>query len=263
MPHERKNEAKVYMTISGDLISQVARWFYEGLRSLAGGNVTVLREERNGYAPSAMPSYIVAVAAVEAFINEAFLSPIARLHFEGSSLYQLNCDWLERVDIREKIIITARLLLGATLKRDKQPFQDFRMLVAVRNEIIHYKMDATWPSFVRDLNQRKIGLDRKPPKGSDAIVMCAQPWASEISTTEGIRWAHNTAIGMMQHMIEIMPGDGEEFRKRGLDGEMKYERFRFVSSSVAHYLSNMKLIDEKARDRAWEELGIGRQEAKW
>lgn len=256
MPDLKKPETKLYETISGSLIGQLETWFFDGLRVLLSGKVSVQREMKNGYAHLALPSYIIAAAGVEAFVNETFLSPVARIHFEGSSLYELNEEWLEKVDIREKIIIIARLLLGETLKRDQQPFQDFRMLVAVRNEIVHYKMDDKRPSFVRDLNQRKIGLDTKPPKGFEDKAYCAQPWASDISSTEGIRWAHNTAASMIRHLIELMPHNIEEFRKRGLEGEMKYGRFLSVQLSLVHSLSFMRLIDESARDQAWDELGL-------
>jgi hypothetical protein len=252
----KKPEARLYETISGSLIGQVEKWFFDGLSVLLSGKLSVQREMKNGYAHLALPSYIIAVAAVEAFVNETFLSPVARIHFEGSSLYELNEEWLEKVDIREKIIIIARLLLGETLKRDRQPFQDFRMLVAVRNEIVHYKMDDKRPNFARDLNQRKIGLDTKPPEGFEEKAYCAQPWASDISSTEGIRWAHNTATSMMRHLIELMPQDIEEFRRRGLEGEMKYGRFRSVQLSLGHGLSLMRIIDERARDLAWDELGL-------
>lgn len=89
-------EAKVYTTISGQLIGQVEHWFHEALKYLTSGKVSVHKDIKNGYSIMALPAYIVAVAAVEAFTNESYLSPIAHTLLKGSSLYELRDDWLER-----------------------------------------------------------------------------------------------------------------------------------------------------------------------
>jgi len=248
---------KGYVTISGLLLGQVEKWFDEGLKTLAGGGIQIIRKTKNGFSNLALPSYIVAVAAVEAFVNEAFLSPVARLNFEGSSLYNCPPARLERADVREKLILVAQLLLRASIDRGAQPFQDFKMVVQARNEIVHYKMNDSRLGFVSNLKQRKIGLDVNPPEHFEDPLICAQPWIWEISSTEGIRWAHNTALKMMRHIIELMPADIEEFRRRGLESEVRYGRFSLFRTGQQHRLSITNLIDDRKRDMAWESLGIG------
>ena len=173
-------DTKVYVTISGQLIGQVENWFHEGLRYLTSGKVSVLKDTKNGFSHMALTAYIVAVAAVEAFTNESYFSPIARIFLKKSSLYEFRDDWLERLEVQDKLVLVARLLLGVTLQRDREPFQDFVKLVKVRNEIVHYKMCDKIPAFVRDLNQKKVGLDTKPPQGIEESQVCTQPWVRNV-----------------------------------------------------------------------------------
>src|SRR5206468_12508815 len=96
-----------------------------------------------------------------------------------------------------------QLALGRTLPRDQQPYQDFVLLTRVRNELVHYKMGWA-PGFVRTLAQRGIAL-KVEPEAEEARGGIA--WGHRLSTTEGIRWAHNTAVAMVQALARLFPGD--------------------------------------------------------
>ncbi len=246
------------VTISGSLISHVRKLFRDGLQVLARGNVLVQTDKRNGYTDLALPAYIISVAAVEAFTNETFFGPTARLVLKGTSLYELRDEWIETVDLREKMVILTKLLCGTTLRRGEPPFQDFTTLVSVRNKIVHYKMDLKTPKFVGELNQKKIGLDIKPP--GDIEGQFVQPWVWEISSTEGIRWAHNTATRMMRHLIETIPESKDEYQRRGLEKDIPYRRFKSFHDMVLNWLKYLTQIDEEMRDHWWAEAGIATED---
>jgi hypothetical protein len=242
------------VTISGSLIYYTHQLYKDGLKVLTSGNVLVKKKQRNGFTHLALPAYIMAVAAVEAFTNEVYLGSTARLILDGSSLLELRQEWLEEVDLREKMVLIARLVCGAQIRRGEPPFQDFAMLIRVRNAIVHYKMEETTPAFVLDLNQRGIGLSTKPPKGFEGRFM--QPWVWEISTVEGIRWAHNTACRMVQKLIELMPTNVDEYRRRGLEQTVPYERFESFQKMTSQWADNFIAIDDGTREAWWREVGL-------
>jgi hypothetical protein len=191
------------ITISGDLIAHVRIAFYRGLHqaiaSLSG------RDGINAYTPvDAFPAYITAVASVEAFLHEQLCSPWTRSMFPGSSLWRIPIDTL---DIRTKIILVPQLLFGISFDTSAQPAQDFMLLVKVRNDLVHYKMQQKAPKYLADLSQRRIALtsDLVHTGGLDYA------WPHKLSSTEGIRWAHNTACKVIHKLVEFIPAPHKEF----------------------------------------------------
>ena len=111
------------VTISSSLMSHVLKLYWDGIHNLASGRVLVLSDTKNGYSDLAIPAYIMSVAAAEAFTNETFFGPPANILLKETSLYELRSEWIEMVDLREKMVIIARLLCGKVLRRNEQPFQ--------------------------------------------------------------------------------------------------------------------------------------------
>lgn len=185
-------------TISGDLIIDVKRAFH---RSHLAKDVR--RIGINAYTDRAYTTYVGAVAAVEAFINESFLGWQAKSQFKESALWQLNEPALERMDLLLKMVLIPQLLFAKTFDRSKQPYQDFALLVQVRNDIVHFKMKMQAPKYVHELSQRKIALVK--------TVDEAVPWPMKLSSTEGIRWAHNTACAVVQTLVEFTPEESRPF----------------------------------------------------
>lgn len=182
-------------TISGPLIAHVRMIFNGALAEATRGKVT-----RNGYnvfASVALPSYVLAVAAVEAFINETLLGDMARVHFPQSPLWAVPDTSMDRLDICTKLVIVPQMLVGSSFERGTLPYQDFAVLVKVRNAIVHYKMDHAVPKWIKPLSDRKVAFT--PPKGID------YDWVWKMSCTEGIRWAHNSACAVAAKLVEFVP----------------------------------------------------------
>ena len=158
--------------------------------------------DHNAYTPHAFPAYVSAIAALEAFINEQFLGPFSRAQFRGAPLWELDREAIERLDLRLKVVIIPQLLVAKSLQRDRQPFQDFDLLIRVRNDIVHFKMDERAPRYLAPLSDRGIALT-----AADGPDSPDYPWPHKLSSLEAIRWAHNTVCRMAHALVDLIPED--------------------------------------------------------
>jgi hypothetical protein len=172
-------------SISSDLISYLRDLYATAfdeviLRSGDESNI-------NGYTKHAIPAYIVAVAAIDAFLNEMFLSPAGRSFLKNAPENAAFWEALEGARLADKLVFVPKLFFGQTFEVGKQPYQDMKELIALRNELVHYRMGFKQPSCVKDLQQRKIALAEE-----------GHTWTRNVSSLEGMRWAHNTICATIQ-----------------------------------------------------------------
>ena len=106
-----------------------------------------------------------------------------------AALWKLDQAWVEKLELRAKLVLVPHLLFGKTFDRGQRPYQDLSLLVRVRNEFVHYKMSDLAPKFVGELQAKGVAL-RAPRarEGADYI------WLHQLCSTEGIRWAHNAMV---------------------------------------------------------------------
>jgi len=155
----------------------------------------------------AIPAYILAAAAVEAFVNEVFLSPLALMtlgSWPGEASHpKLSgaAKSLERLPLPKKLIRVPQLYLGRLLDQSALAYQDMLLLTDLRHELVHYKMGDKPPKAVRILAQRGIAF-RVPPEQEEGGP---HPWADRVSTLEGIRWAYNTACATAIALLDLVP----------------------------------------------------------
>jgi len=191
----------VSVTFSHTFISHVRLLYDFALDQLASGKTT--RDGINCYTDFAGPAYVSAVAAIEAFTNEVLFGSIAKYVLKESTLWALDQRWVERLEILNKLIIVPHLLFNKSFERNSQPYQDLTLLVKVRNDFVHYKMDEKIPSYVKPLEDRGIALPAASEFGDYA-------WVHKLSTSEGIRWANNTVCRVANALIGFIP---EEYKQ--------------------------------------------------
>lgn len=184
------HDAQSSVTISGDLIAHV-----RALHKMAADKID---RGDTDLSPLAIPAYIVAVASVEAFVNDVFLSKFASMIL-GEGLLPAESD---KLDLALKLILLPHLAFGRTLSKDMQPYQDMALLIRLRNELVHYKMGAKPPKTVKELAQRGIAIPI-PPKQEESGG--PHPWAYRVSTLDGIRWANNTACATVCALVGLFP----------------------------------------------------------
>ncbi len=209
--------AKGSSTVSPVLISQVRRLYDTATEDIVArcrslkrvpGVVTAIERSTE----LALSAYILAHAAVEAFINEVFLSGFADMILGpwpgggGDDRTDISAN-LERLDLLTKLILVPHLRIGRSLNRGEQPYQDMALLTQLRNELIHYKMGYRPPRAVRILSQRGVALS-VPPEQEEGGPFA---WTDRVSTIEGLRWANNTACATVRALLDLIP---EEKRPR-------------------------------------------------
>jgi hypothetical protein len=241
------------VTISGDLISHLRLLYDLGSRGALSGKV--VRHGLNAYTEHALTAYIIGAASVEAFVNEALLVQETEWLTKGSALWQLRRDWVERLDLREKIIIVSHLLLGQGLDAGAQPLQDLILLVKLRNEVIHYKRGAP-PKFISEFIQRGIALSSRWREQLPSDAPLSQPWAWDMQCTEGIRWANNTCCQMVHKLVESIPIDKAEYDRRGVASVAQLDDFQFVHSSARTLAGAFAEISEEQARAFYSTLGL-------
>jgi hypothetical protein len=205
--------AKSSVTISPLLIGQVEQFYCIARDKVAAedsrqGTVVGVNSATPHRSPLAIPAYILAAAAVEAFVNEMFLSPFALTsldvfaHEAGlSGELTAEAESLEKLDLPTKLIRAPRLCTGRSLDPGKQPYQDVQLLADLRNELVHYKMGWRPPKAVRVLAQRGLAFRVRPEEEDGG----PHPWADRVSTVEGIRWAYDTACKAGRALLDLLP----------------------------------------------------------
>jgi hypothetical protein len=97
------------------------------------------------------------------------LSDIASLTFGKSVLCD---DSAEKLELREKLIKLPARVLGRTLSKGEQPYQDIDILVKLRTELVHYKMNTKLLKVFKQLADRKIIVgvpaEVEPGRGASA-----------------------------------------------------------------------------------------------
>jgi len=210
--------AQTSVTISPVLISHVQHLYSMAVDEITrrGGlqsQAPASQSEGSHWTSLVIPAYILATATVEAFLNEVFLSGLGLLTIgclpgETDNAIRSGVDKsLEKLDLPTKLLEVPRVLLGRSLHPSQQPHQDMKLLTQLRNELVHYKMEAKPPKAVRVLAQRGIAA-RVPPEQEAGGP---HPWADRVSTLEGIRWAYNTACATAVALLNLIP---DEKRRR-------------------------------------------------
>jgi hypothetical protein len=183
------------ITISGLLIGNAYRAYERCIQDRLSGKL--FTTDDNNYSPNAIDVYILSVSALEAFINEVcFSGPEIRM-INGTPAPR---NLIEDLELRKKYYLLPLLLWGKTYERGVQPYQEFEMLVRIRNDLIHYKMRryhrGDEPQYFKILSERGALLVSPHPDADFA-------WVMKILTSKGALWAYNTACRMAKRLIEL------------------------------------------------------------
>jgi hypothetical protein len=186
-------------SISPDLIMHIREFYTMAYQDISSNQRKQVTSD-NGLTDYAIPSYILSVAAVEAFVNEMFLA-YGPGFLKGSSFEKLSQEELDRLrkaNLEKKLIKVTELAFDQKVfDPGSQPFHDVSYLIKVRNSFVHYKMtiDAEHRGILDYLVKKGIAINS--PDGPNRF------WVSDLSTFEGIRWAHNTVVMVIKDIIDM------------------------------------------------------------
>ena len=154
------------------------------------------RVKLNGFCPYSLSAFPLAVAAWEAFLNENCMSIAIESDYPDNVLWDIR-EQAEKWDNKQKAYLVPKLLLGQTFDKGSQPYQDFALLVEIRNDIVHFRLEDAPTRALKDLAQRKITL--VPPDKTQ------YSWPLQLQSTEVIRWSINTIAKMVQTLTRFFP----------------------------------------------------------
>jgi hypothetical protein len=167
---------------------------------------------RIGGSPNALVAVMFAAATLEAFINEIAL--FAKLRTDGPPVLSVLATLLEELEeaqghMRAKYQLARGVLTGAGFDRGTKPFQDFELLVRLRNEIVHMKAQ---------LGLIPVGPSTPNPKLGgvatrlQSLKLLAEyetdtqaTWVHMASTRATAEWACKTARAMVSATVDSLP----------------------------------------------------------
>lgn len=217
------------MTISGTLMLHVRLIYLLALEKFDPRYYP--HKDINFGTPHAIPAYIVAVDAVEAFLTETFFV-LCRGYIKDAPLWNLTKSQLDELDnkpLMQKLKEIPTLLVNKSLPPEDQAMQEMKLLIKVRNRLVHYKMKAELPDCAKTLLDRGIGLNALNPHGYE-------PWTEILSTSEGIRWANNTASNIAHALHQLLPEEYQTFSH-------ELNNFPIIDKQLARLNLTLKGID--------------------
>lgn len=158
---------------------------------------------------NSITAILLSCAALEGYINEtsALLNEMPDMT-EGKPKAKAFADILSeaeanRASIRLKYLLALPILTGETFDKGANPYQDFDLLFAIRDEIMHYKLEKVTNEPHRIVKRmRTKGLTKETP-GSPST------WLVKIATAEAARWACNTAAIMINSVQRALFANAE------------------------------------------------------
>jgi hypothetical protein len=172
----------------------------------------------------ALSAILFSAIAAEAFINELPEAAsrdaydVRNLQVPAVTVLEnlaatLNAMEQARERIQDKYHAARKILTGQGFHRDRAPFQDFDMLVKLRNDLVHPRhLDSTTARghteptspVVRDLRQRGLTCTRGRRRGDP---MGGMSWLSELYCGRMATWAHKAACDVIRELIVALPRD--------------------------------------------------------
>jgi hypothetical protein len=207
--------------INSGCLFLIAKQAYE--RAKAGA-----KHDRSHESTEPLISIVFAAAAGEAFVNEigelASHPIVPDLGPEPDQVRSLAGLLSEVEDVRAstnlKYLLTKLALTGKTFDKGANPYQDFAILMDLRNSLMHLKFDRIEsirinevcvhaPRVVSKLLSRNVLAQFEDDNNAIAS------WVLRVSTPAVARWACNATARIVKDIVESIP-DGELRRKADL-----------------------------------------------
>jgi hypothetical protein len=170
-------------------------------------------EDAANRGPNALPSdaivaIVLSASSAEAFINEfaEYVPLIYNLVMDPPAVVA-NCSAVikeleeSRVPVTVKYLVASQVV-GVPFERGSAPFQDFKLLVDLRNAIMHIKVAVEGEQHVGTriadvLAQRGIAIEGR---GTESL-----PWFDRLMTPAVAKWAHDSALGIIRAFLQLVP----------------------------------------------------------
>jgi len=169
----------------------------------AGRARDIKAEHPRAITSDSVVAVLLAATSTEAFINElgTRLSLSCRpdtptLEVWGSLGACLEKLESQRATLKAKYLIASKLLPGGAFKKGAAPFQDFSLLIDVRNHFAHPKVQQELPAFIHDFSQRGFLYNR--PRDNPKLA----GWLFQLETPHIATWACRAARGIIWGVVQ-------------------------------------------------------------
>jgi hypothetical protein len=167
--------------------------------------------ERDSGNPDACVAILFAAASLEAFANE--VGYLAREPLQANPEIRSLGDLFEELEfsasIQSKFLLLRALIAKRPYDKGTSPYQDFSLLIALRNELVHrkaerYEVDAADAPLTSNTlldRLRSKNITAEPRAGPNQV------WGLflAIETRAVARWALNAAAAMMKDVAASAP----------------------------------------------------------
>lgn len=180
-----------------------AAWHIWNIAADAAKRATDVKAANPGACTSdTMNAIIIAATATEAFINELSLMlstldalPTTTIDWKGIG------EFLEQLEdahaqVTAKYLLASVLLPKDALRKGDTPFQDFDMLIDIRNDFAHPKAQVCPPKYFDMFVNRGWTYNTK----ADKVKLAG--WMFQLETPEVARWACRSAHNIIWDIIE-------------------------------------------------------------
>jgi hypothetical protein len=168
----------------------------------SGGSDKVTRDRRL----QVLETIILVAASLEAFINEYIDSKSRKLsrksdHREMARL--LNKLTEEKIELKLKWQLVPQIIWQKQFSQDQKPWQDFDVLIRLRNDLLHYKGQLHPRDYVPKYLGQVVHLLSKYEEPVCDLSGRSDDWVDRICNYEVAKWAYNTGIGMINELLDF------------------------------------------------------------
>jgi hypothetical protein len=167
-------------------------------------------EARTGGQLPTLTSVVFSVISLEAFLNEMTESAEdnATMDYEPKTVgtfAQVMRD-MEMASLETKFILSNWVLTGNSLDRSAPPYQDFSSLMALRNQLVHFKpSDKVVGTVVNTEAINKKRLKKLESKHILAPAMYQGSWVYHATTKAVAEWSCKTASEIVADFSSKVP----------------------------------------------------------
>ncbi len=178
---------------------------------------------RGGQLP-ALVSLVFSVVALEAFLNEVtemasgFLDipsepPAVLLFAECMADAERS-----RASLESKFVLANWVLAGKKLDKGAQPYQDFGLMMRLRNDLVHFKANESFAQSATPEEFHKTLIQRFGNRNPLAEDMEAGSWTHAIETKAIANWCCRTTAQVVVDFVSKIPQGGYRTFVEGIRG---------------------------------------------
>jgi hypothetical protein len=177
---------------------------------------------KGGQLPT-LVSLVFSVVSVEAFLNEAAEMAVGFLDMSEPQAVAVFVECMadaerSRASLESKLALANWVLAGKRLDRGAQPYQDFGLMMRLRNDLVHFKANDWFAQETTSEDFHKALIQRFGNRNLLAQDMEAGSWIHAIETKAIADWCCKTAAGVVVDFVSKIPQGGYKTFVEGIKG---------------------------------------------